>query len=435
MADLNITITDAPRSAITVASPGPQGPAGAGLSPIADDRLLGNVSGSTATPSALNATQVKELLGYVSSADLQAALADYATLVYVGATFAPIVHTHAISDVTNLQTALDGKAALSHAHGNITNAGAIGSAANLPLITTTSGVITTGSFGTSANTFCQGNDSRLSDARTPTSHVHGNISNAGAIGTTSGLPIITGTSGVLQVGSFGTTSGTFAQGNDTRIVNAAQTNAANTFTQSQTIANAVFLSGNNPTLGPSTVDGSDNQIFFGLGGGGFGPTTRGPHFAMHGLDATTRPGNIELHAGLNAEVRLGGDQGGGHVIGLAVRPNGMCRFLTGTWHGDDGGNQREFYAANSTSFHKGLGTTPHEWYNGSDATVLRLGSGGELTLFGGINCAQRAKAAVLASSVAMNSGRFQLTDAGLVGRVVYPDGTNWRYEHDNSIVT
>lgn len=69
----------------------------------------------------------------------------------------------------------------SHTHGNITNAGAIGSTANLPLITTTSGVITTGTFGTTANTFTQGNDSRLSDARTPTSHVHGDISNAGAI--------------------------------------------------------------------------------------------------------------------------------------------------------------------------------------------------------------------------------------------------------------
>jgi hypothetical protein len=56
----------------------------------------------------------------------------------------------------------------SHSHGNITNAGAIGSTANLPIITTTSGVLTTGSFGTTANTFCQGNDSRLSDTRTPT---------------------------------------------------------------------------------------------------------------------------------------------------------------------------------------------------------------------------------------------------------------------------
>ena len=60
----------------------------------------------------------------------------------------------------------------SHSHGNITNTGAIGTAANKPLITTTNGVVTTGSFGTTANTFCQGNDSRLSDARTPTAHTH-----------------------------------------------------------------------------------------------------------------------------------------------------------------------------------------------------------------------------------------------------------------------
>lgn len=60
----------------------------------------------------------------------------------------------------------------SHVHGNITNTGAIGSTANLPLITTASGVITVGSFGTGANTFCVGNDSRLSDARTPTAHTH-----------------------------------------------------------------------------------------------------------------------------------------------------------------------------------------------------------------------------------------------------------------------
>ena len=57
-----------------------------------------------------------------------------------------------------------------HAHGNITNAGAIGSTSGLPIITTTSGVLTTGTFGTTSGTFCQGNDSRLSDSRTPTSH-------------------------------------------------------------------------------------------------------------------------------------------------------------------------------------------------------------------------------------------------------------------------
>ena len=50
-----------------------------------------------------------------------------------------------------------------------------------------------------------------------TAHAHGNITNAGAIGTTASLPIITGTNGVLQAGSFGTTAGTFCQGNDARL--------------------------------------------------------------------------------------------------------------------------------------------------------------------------------------------------------------------------
>ena len=219
----------------------------------------------------------------------------------------------------------DARTPSSHVHGNITNAGAIGTTATLPIITTTSGVLTAGSFGTSAGTFCQGNDSRLSDsrpasdvsawaksgtkpsytysevgaapsstvtfpgfgstgstacvgndarlsdsrtasdvsawaksgtkpsynysevgaapsstvtfpgfgstgstacvgndarlsdARTPSSHVHGNITNAGAIGTTATLPIITTTSGVLTAGSFGTSAGTFCQGNDSRL--------------------------------------------------------------------------------------------------------------------------------------------------------------------------------------------------------------------------
>lgn len=58
-----------------------------------------------------------------------------------------------------------GAAATSHAHGNITSAGAIGSTANLPVITTTSGVLTTGSFGgTGATNFVAGNDQRLAKA-------------------------------------------------------------------------------------------------------------------------------------------------------------------------------------------------------------------------------------------------------------------------------
>jgi len=107
-----------------------------------------------------------------------------------------------------------------HTHGGISNAGAIGATASLPIITGPNGVLQAGAFGTTAGTFCQGSDARLSDARSPLSHTHGGISNAGAIGVAASLPIITGTNGVLQAGAFGTTAGTFCQGNDARLSDA-----------------------------------------------------------------------------------------------------------------------------------------------------------------------------------------------------------------------
>jgi hypothetical protein len=61
-------------------------------------------------------------------------------------------------------------AASSHTHGNLTNDGKIGTTSGLPIKTGSSGVIEAGAFGTAAGEFCQGNDSRLSDSRTPTAH-------------------------------------------------------------------------------------------------------------------------------------------------------------------------------------------------------------------------------------------------------------------------
>lgn len=140
---------------------------------------------------------------------------------------------------SDIDTFLENKANLIHVHGNISNDGKVGTAANKPLITGTNGVIQASSFGTAANTFCQGNDSRLSDARTPkshthtkaeisdfptsmtpTSHTHGNITNAGAIGSTANLPVITTTSGKLTTGSFGKNANTFAEGNHEHAVGA-----------------------------------------------------------------------------------------------------------------------------------------------------------------------------------------------------------------------
>ena len=75
----------------------------------------------------------------------------------------PTAHksTHAIFGSDQLSPADIGAASDLHNHGQISAAGTIGSTANLPLITRTGGEIITGTFGTSAATFCEGNDARL----------------------------------------------------------------------------------------------------------------------------------------------------------------------------------------------------------------------------------------------------------------------------------
>jgi hypothetical protein len=106
------------------------------------------------------------------------------------------------ADATAQRTTLGlGSLATLSALGNITNAGAIGSTANLPVITTTSGVLTTGSFGTTANTFCQGNDSRLSDARNVTGGSAGTIPYQTAANTTAQLAAGTAGQALLSNGT------------------------------------------------------------------------------------------------------------------------------------------------------------------------------------------------------------------------------------------
>lgn len=72
----------------------------------------------------------------------------YSNLTNVPSSFSPSAHSHAISDVTNLQTSLDGKAASSHSHGNLSGSGAIGSAAGSLVITGAGGVLETAALGT-----------------------------------------------------------------------------------------------------------------------------------------------------------------------------------------------------------------------------------------------------------------------------------------------
>ncbi|WP_299489373.1 hypothetical protein [uncultured Gordonia sp.] len=75
------------------------------------------------------------------------------------ATFPPSAHTHAIADTTGLQAALDAKTATSRtitAGAGLTGGGDLSADRSLAA-----------DFGSAAGKICQGNDTRLSDARTP----------------------------------------------------------------------------------------------------------------------------------------------------------------------------------------------------------------------------------------------------------------------------
>lgn len=156
--------------------------------------------------------------------------------------------TGAVSIASGVATLVVANA--SHVHGNILNDGRIGSTENLPLITTTGGVITVGSFGTSANTFCQGNDARLSDARTPLTHVH------------DGADITTGLVDPTRLGSGSGISTKFLRGDSTW----------------QTISGGGGGGGSTPTditVANEATDTTCFLAFFTAATGDLGPKTNG----------------------------------------------------------------------------------------------------------------------------------------------------------------
>ena len=122
----------------------------------------------------------------------------YNDLTDVPSTFPPATHTHDAADITT--------GTLDNARTTATNT-----------ITANAIVARDINGGFSAGTIIA-NLTGTASGNALSSHTHGNITNAGAIGTTSGVPIITGSSGLLQAGSFGTTAGTFCQGNDSRLL-------------------------------------------------------------------------------------------------------------------------------------------------------------------------------------------------------------------------
>lgn len=194
--------------------------------------------------------------------------------------------------------------------------------------------------GTTSVTVCAGNDSRLSDARTPTSHVHGNVTSVGAIGSTSGLPVLTGASGVLTTGTT-TGSGT------------------------------VVVLATSPTLTTPQI-GSSNPVIL-----------------------------------VNS------------AIGLSVTTNGST--TTGI-----------IVSEIRTSTYRDANGTRHLVFGGNFVQVdHQLFINAKPTVFGGIT-----KAALLAKTAHVtNEGVYRITDSTPAQRLAYPDGTNWRYLSDDTVVT
>ena len=97
----------------------------------------------------------------------------------------------------------------SHTHGSLTNDGKVGSASGKIITTGTGGAIQ------ASDSITKSQISDFPSSMTPTSHTHGNLTNDGKLGSTANKPVITGTGGAITAGSFGSTSGTFAEGNHT----------------------------------------------------------------------------------------------------------------------------------------------------------------------------------------------------------------------------
>lgn len=179
--------------------------------------ITGSISGNAGTATTLQTARNINGTSFNGSGPITTANWGTARNITIGST------TRSVNGSTTYSWSLAdiGAAATSHSHGSITSAGAIGSTANLPIITTTSGVLTTGSFGTAANTFCQGNDSRLSNARTPVGtsltsgqiYVGSNLNTAVAVALSGDATL--SNSGVITIGNNAITTAKISDSNVT----------------------------------------------------------------------------------------------------------------------------------------------------------------------------------------------------------------------------
>jgi len=149
------------------------------------------------------------------------------------------------------------------------------------------------SFGSTSTTACVGNDSRLSNARTPTAHASSHGS-AGSDPITIASTQVPGLGGAAQL-SVGTSAGTVAAGDDSRIVGAVPS--------SRTIA-GLALSNNITTSALNTALGTSS---------GLGVRTLAPDTGWTNTIGTNQPGetaSVTIASGVHTFT----GQGGGFAI-------------------------------------------------------------------------------------------------------------------------
>lgn len=301
----------------------------------------------------------------VAVADVEGLVAALAGKQAAGS-YASTVHTHLSSDILNFATAV---AAVSPptVDASLLTTGTL-SAARLPA----SAVLTT--------------DSRLSDARTPTSHTHGNITNAGSIGTTSGQIVVTGASGVL------TTAAQISASSVSGLATVATTGSYNDLSNKPTIPAAFTLPNATTTTLGGVIVGTGLGVSTGTVSVTYGTA---PSTACQGNDARLSDARAPLtHVHAASDITSG-------VIAAARLGTGIADSTTflrgdGTWQVGTGGS--------------GSGITQ------ADADVRYVNTAGD-TMTGNLTVSATGDRIVAVTSTSAGSASFNVTSGASTGQL------------------
>jgi hypothetical protein len=299
-----------------------------------------------------------------------------------------------ISEVAGLTAALAGKqaagsyAAQSHSHvaANISDFASAVTTVAPP--TVDASLLTTGTLSAARlpASVVLTTDSRLSDARTPSSHTHGNITNAGSIGTTSGQIVVTGTSGAL------TTAAQISASSVSGLATVATTGSYNDLSNKPTIPAAYTL----PNATTTTLGGVIVGTGLGVSSGTVSVTYgTAASTACQGNDARLSDARTPLtHVHAASDITSG-------VIAAARLGTGIADSTTflrgdGTWQVGTGGS--------------GSGITQ------ADADVRYVNTAGD-TMTGNLTVSATGDRIVAVTSTSAGSASINVTSGANAGQL------------------